>query len=139
MGQVAWGDPASPDLGPQISRSAPHRGAPALGGTPLEQQPAETRVRTRHVTRCRDSKFWETCAVPQRQVGVGLLGAAAGVGLVHAAFTVYWAAGGRWLLRTVGAWAVRLADSSPLACAVVLGAVAVLKCVGALVPIAVET
>lgn len=75
----------------------------------------------------------------KRRVGVGLLVAAAGVGLVHAAFTVYWASGGRWLLRTVGAWAVQLADSSPRACAAVLGAVAVLKIAGALIPVTVET
>ncbi len=75
----------------------------------------------------------------KRRVGVDLLVAAAGVGLIHAAFTIYWASGGRWLLRTVGAWAVHLADTSPLATAVVLGGVAVLKIAGALVPLTVET
>ncbi|WP_375496684.1 DUF3995 domain-containing protein [uncultured Jatrophihabitans sp.] len=73
------------------------------------------------------------------RVGVGLLVGAAAAGLVHAAFTIYWAAGGRWLLRTVGAWAVPLADQNPVACAAVLGAVAVLKIAGALIPVAVET
>jgi len=73
------------------------------------------------------------------RIGVRLLVAAAAAGLIHAAFTVYWASGGRWLLRTVGAWAVDLADGHPLACAAVLGAVAALKIVGALVPVAVET
>ena len=35
------------------------------------------------------------------------------LGLAHAGFSAYWALGGRWLLRTVGEWAVRLADADP--------------------------
>src|SRR3954447_22485309 len=77
-------------------------------------------------------------ATSRRRSGLRLLTAAAVVGLVHAGFTVYWAAGGRWLLRTVGAWAVRLAESSPGLTALALGAVAVLKVAGALVPLLVD-
>ena len=31
------------------------------------------------------------------------------LGLTHAGFSAYWALGGRWLLGTVGEWAVRMA------------------------------
>ena len=75
----------------------------------------------------------------RRRTGTRLLIAAAAVGLLHAAFSLYWALGGRWLLRTVGAWAVQLADSSPAAAGVVLGVVAALKLAGAVVPVMVET
>lgn len=75
----------------------------------------------------------------RRRWGLRFLVAAATFGLIHAAFTVYWAAGGRWLLRTVGAWAVQLADRNPAECAAVLGLVAVLKIAGAVLPLLVET
>lgn len=75
----------------------------------------------------------------RERVGIGLLWAAAAVGLVHAAFSLYWAAGGRWLLRTVGSWAVQLADSRPLAVAAVLGLVTAVKIAGALLPVVVQT
>lgn len=71
--------------------------------------------------------------------GVRLLVAAAAVGLLHAGFTLYWAPGGRWLLRTVGAWAVCLADSRPGAAAAVLGVVAVIKIAGSVLPVLVQT
>ena len=70
--------------------------------------------------------------------GVRLLVAAAAVGLVHAGFTIYWAVGGRWLLRTVGSWAVELVDDRPGVAGAVLGVVAVLKISGSLVPVLVE-
>ncbi|GAA3701768.1 DUF3995 domain-containing protein [Microlunatus aurantiacus] len=63
------------------------------------------------------------------------VGAAAAFGLVHAAFSAYWAIGGDWLLRTVGAWAVGLRDDSPTAAALGLGAVALVKAVAAVVPV----
>lgn len=53
-------------------------------------------------------------------------------------FSVYWALGGRWLLNTVGVWAVDLVNRAPLLSAVVLCAVAVAKFVGAGVPLLVE-
>jgi hypothetical protein len=73
------------------------------------------------------------------RLGIRLLVGAATVGLLHAAFTMSWAAGSRWLLRTVGEWAVELADRSPAAAAVGLGAVALVKVAGAVVPVLVET
>lgn len=70
--------------------------------------------------------------------GVRLLVAAAAVGLVHAGFTIYWAVGGRWLLRTVGSWAVELVDDRPGVAGAVLGVVAVVKISGSLGPVLVE-
>lgn len=63
---------------------------------------------------------------------------AAAAGLVHAGFSAYWALGGRWLLDTVGQWAVRLAVEAPVGAGLVLGLVAILKAAGAAVPIMVE-
>lgn len=74
----------------------------------------------------------------RRLMGVRLLSTAAAAGLLHAAFTLYWASGGRWLLSTVGAWAVRLADSRPVVAAALLGIVAVVKIAGSVVPVLVE-
>lgn len=58
-------------------------------------------------------------------------------GLVHAASSAYWAAGGEWLLDTVGQWAVDLRRSAPVAAAWGLAGIAVVKTVAALVPVAV--
>lgn len=80
--------------------------------------------------------------VPLRGVPDGstaLLWCAGGVALVHAGFSAYWALGGRWLLRTVGAWAVDLVHRAPLVSGVVLGLVAVAKVAGAAVPLLVES
>ena len=41
--------------------------------------------------------------------GAGFLWVACGLGLVHAAFSLYWALGGQWLLATVGRFAVQAA------------------------------
>lgn len=73
-----------------------------------------------------------------RVLGMRLLVGAAAIGLVHASFTVCWAAGGRWLLATVGAWAERLADVRPAAAGAVLSVVAVMKIAGSVVPVLVE-
>ncbi|MGH3266470.1 MAG: DUF3995 domain-containing protein, partial [Trebonia sp.] len=70
----------------------------------------------------------------QRTVRSLLLGAAA-AGLVHGAFSLYWALGGRWLLDTVGAWAIDLADRAPASAAVLLLAIAGVKIGGALCPL----
>lgn len=64
--------------------------------------------------------------------------AAAAVGLVHAAFSLYWALGGRWLLDTVGQWALTLATQSSVAAGLGLGLIALLKVAGAVVPVLVE-
>ena len=58
-------------------------------------------------------------------------------GAVHAGFSLYWALGGRWLLATVGQWAMDLADRSPQATAIALGLVAAAKLLGAVIPIGV--
>ena len=58
-------------------------------------------------------------------------------GLVHAAFSLYWALGGGWLLATVGQWAVDLAAEAPLAAGLALGLVAAAKLLGATIPIGV--
>lgn len=61
---------------------------------------------------------------------------ACAAGLVHAAFSAYWAVGGDWLLATVGQWAVELRESRPSAAAWGLAAIAVVKGFAALVPLA---
>lgn len=70
----------------------------------------------------------------QRTAHTLLLGAAA-AGFVHAAFSLYWALGGRWLLNTVGAWASDLADQAPARAAVLLLIIAGVKIGGALCPL----
>lgn len=66
-----------------------------------------------------------------------VLGAAA-IGLVHAAFSAYWALGGTWLLSTIGAVAVEFASRAPLESGLMLGAVALMKALAALIPVAVD-
>lgn len=63
---------------------------------------------------------------------------AAVAGLIHAAFSLYWALGGRWLLRTVGEWAVDYARDAPVAAGMLLATVAAVKCAAALVPVLVS-
>lgn len=65
------------------------------------------------------------------------LGAAA-VGLVHAAFSLSWALGSRWLLPTIGEWATDWAARSPTTVPVVLLLITVAKVAGAVVPVLVE-
>ncbi|MEP6632453.1 MAG: DUF3995 domain-containing protein [Lapillicoccus sp.] len=70
--------------------------------------------------------------------GRAWFGAAAAVGLLHAAFSAYWALGGRWLLDTVGSWATGLAESAPVGAGLALGVVTLAKVAGAVVPLLVE-
>ncbi|GAA1558378.1 hypothetical protein GCM10009827_094160 [Dactylosporangium maewongense] len=63
-----------------------------------------------------------------------LMGAAA-AGLLHAGFSLYWAFGGRWLLPTVGQWAVTVARESPVTAGLLLVAVAAVKCTVVVVPL----
>lgn len=65
-----------------------------------------------------------------------LVWVAGAAGAVHAGFSLYWALGGRWLLSSVGPWAVDLARRAPLAAGAALGVVAVVKLAAAAVPIA---
>lgn len=74
----------------------------------------------------------------RRRMGLLLLWGACAVGGVHAAFSLYWALGGRWLLDTVGEEAVELADERPVLAFAVLAAAAAVKAVAAVVPALVE-
>jgi hypothetical protein len=58
-------------------------------------------------------------------------------GVVHAAFSFYWALGGRWLLPTVGAWAVDAAEEAPVTAGFLLGAIGLVKLLAATIPVAV--
>jgi hypothetical protein len=69
------------------------------------------------------------------RVDRALLVGACGCGLVHAGFSFYWGLGGGWLLDTVGQGAVDFVQSSPVAAAVMLTAVGLLKAAGAVVPL----
>ncbi|UFU03134.1 DUF3995 domain-containing protein [Ruania suaedae] len=60
---------------------------------------------------------------------------ASSAGLVHAAFSAYWALGGQWLLATVGTWAVQMAAEDPLRTGLGLGLIAVVKAIAAAVPV----
>ena len=51
--------------------------------------------------------------------------------------TGHWALGGRWLLATVGQWAVDLSARAPLAAGAALGLVALVKLLAAVIPVAV--
>lgn len=63
---------------------------------------------------------------------------ACGAGVLHALASLYWAVGGSWLLDTVGQWAVDLAKESPLGAGVLLGGIAVVKALAAVVPVLVD-
>ncbi|SEI57505.1 Protein of unknown function [Deinococcus reticulitermitis] len=57
------------------------------------------------------------------------------LGLVHAAFSLSWALGGRWLVETVGQGPQDLLAASPLGAGPVLGLIAVFKAAAALIPV----
>ncbi|NQX26930.1 DUF3995 domain-containing protein [Microbacteriaceae bacterium VKM Ac-2854] len=63
---------------------------------------------------------------------------AAMLGVAHAAFSLYWAIGGTWLLATVGQWAVRLGRDEPGLAALTLALVAAVKLAAALIPLLVD-
>lgn len=78
--------------------------------------------------------------VPTRKLSSrALLAAACVAGLVHAAFSLYWALGGSWLIETVGQWAVDWSREAPTTAALVLAAIAAVKAAGAVVPLLVES
>lgn len=68
-----------------------------------------------------------------------LLAGACLVGLVHAAFSLYWALGGRWLIDTVGVWAADAAERHPFATGLTLLVVVCAKATFALAPVLVAT
>lgn len=57
------------------------------------------------------------------------------IGLIHAAFSGYWAAGGRWMLGTVGSWATEWVDTDPTTARAVLGGLTVFKLAAAVLPL----
>lgn len=73
-----------------------------------------------------------------RRAGARWLLAAACAGSVHAGFSLYWAAGGTWLLETVGQWAVRAAEEGGPLVTGGLTAIGVAKLVASWVPVVVE-
>ncbi|PPF77769.1 DUF3995 domain-containing protein [Pseudoclavibacter sp. Z016] len=64
--------------------------------------------------------------------------AAAVIGVVHAAFSASWALGGTWLLSTIGAIAVEFSRREPLESGLLLGTVALVKLLAALIPVALD-
>ncbi|WP_368665738.1 DUF3995 domain-containing protein [Pseudarthrobacter sp. AG30] len=58
-------------------------------------------------------------------------------GIVHAGFSLYWALGGRWLVATVGQWAVQLSVEAPIEAGLVLGLVGIGKLLAATIPVVV--
>lgn len=68
-------------------------------------------------------------------VATHLVWAAALAGTLHAAFSLYWAAGGIWLLDTVGDWAVDLTREQPLLAGLGLGVLGAAKLAAAWVPV----
>lgn len=73
--------------------------------------------------------------MPERSAEARFLMGAAAAGFVHAGFSLYWALGGRWLLPTVGQWAVAYAREAPVAASLVLIIVAAVKCAVAIFPV----
>lgn len=71
------------------------------------------------------------------RLGRALVWTAGAAGTLHAAASLYWALGGKWLLATVGQWAVDLSAESPLAAGLALGCIAVIKLLAAGIPVGV--
>lgn len=63
---------------------------------------------------------------------------AAGLGVVHGAFSLLWAAGGTWLLDTVGQWAVDAVAAGDGGLRSALALVGILKLAGAVLPLVAE-
>ncbi|MDV6260219.1 DUF3995 domain-containing protein [Rhodococcoides yunnanense] len=59
---------------------------------------------------------------------------ACALGIVHAVFSAYWAAGGRWMLDTVGAFATEWVDSEPATARTALLVLALVKLAAAILP-----
>ncbi|HCX84950.1 MAG TPA: DUF3995 domain-containing protein [Micrococcales bacterium] len=74
-------------------------------------------------------------ALPVASSGRRWLVLAAACGLVHAAFSAYWAFGGTWLAETVGQWALDWYRAAPTTAMVALLAIALLKATVAVGPL----
>jgi len=70
--------------------------------------------------------------------GTTALRVAAGVGLLHAASSLYWALGGTWLLQTVGAAADALEAHGTLVSSLALALIAAVKALAAALPLLVH-
>ena len=77
-------------------------------------------------------------AAHSNQIGKGILWAAMALGLVHAAWSFYWAFGGSWLLDTVGQWAVVSQLHQPVQTFFVLSGIGLVKTAAAVIPVLVE-
>ena len=73
--------------------------------------------------------------MPERPTEAYFLIGAAVAGLTHAGFSLYWALGGRWLLPTVGQWAVTFARDAPLAAGFLLIMITAVKCAVVIIPL----
>lgn len=60
---------------------------------------------------------------------------ACAVGLLHAAFSLYWALGGRWLLETVGKGPEEMLNKTAIGAAGALLLIALFKALAAIVPV----
>ncbi|WP_415971153.1 DUF3995 domain-containing protein [Rhodococcus sp. 077-4] len=60
---------------------------------------------------------------------------ACALGTIHAAFSGYWAAGGRWMLDTVGAFATDWVDTEPATARTALLVLTLVKLAAAILPL----
>lgn len=72
---------------------------------------------------------------PLRPAARRWLWSAAGCGLIHAAFSAYWAFGGQWLANTVGQWALDWYRSQPATAMAALLVISAVKGVVAIGPV----
>ena len=74
-------------------------------------------------------------APPPPRLGLVLVWTAAVAGTLHGLASLSWALGSRWLLGTVGRWALDLAAARPVLAGLGLGAIGLAKLVAAVVPV----
>ncbi|OZD62043.1 hypothetical protein CH272_23070 [Rhodococcus sp. 05-340-1] len=67
-------------------------------------------------------------------MAIGYFAIACALGIVHAAFSGYWAAGGRWMLSSVGSFATEWVDTEPQTAKTALLALALVKLGAAILP-----
>ncbi|MDV6232896.1 MULTISPECIES: DUF3995 domain-containing protein [Rhodococcus] len=67
-------------------------------------------------------------------MAIGYFAIAGALGLVHAAFSGYWAAGGRWMLNTVGSFATEWVETEPQTARTALLVLTLLKLAAAILP-----
>ncbi|OZC66125.1 hypothetical protein CH251_23935 [Rhodococcus sp. 06-462-5] len=67
-------------------------------------------------------------------MAIGYFAIACALGIVHAASSGYWAAGGRWMLDTVGSFATEWVDSEPETARTALLVLTLVKLAAAILP-----